>query len=69
MYPDSHTGTINEHHGTRLPVRQSESPSGQDATMTADWPPIGYENIQGDDESCHDLAQAVNQSIRHTVTG
>ena len=67
MCPDSHTGTITKEHGTRLPVRHNESPSGLDATMTADWPPIGYENIQGDDESCHDLAHAVNQSFRHTV--
>jgi len=67
MCPDSHTGTITKEHGTRLPVRHNESPSGLDATMTADWPPIGYENIQGDDESCHDLAHAVDQSFRHTV--
>ena len=67
MCLDLHSRTITKEHGTRLPVRQSESPSGQDVTMTADWPPIGYENIQGDDESCHDIAHAVNQSFMHTV--
>ena len=67
MCLDLHSRTSSKEHGTRLPVRHNESPSGLDATMTADWPPIGYENIQGDDESCHDLAHAVNQSFRHTV--
>jgi len=69
MCLDLHSRTISKYHGSRLPVRHNESPSGQDATMTADWPPIVSEMRQGDDNSCRDLVNAVNQSISQSVTG
>ena len=69
MCLDLHSRTISKYHGSRLPVRHNESPSGQDATMTADWPPIVSEMRQGDDNSCRDLVNAVNQSITQSVTG
>jgi hypothetical protein len=67
MCLDLHPGAISKYHGTRLPVRHIATPSGQDATMTADWPPIVSEMRHGDDNSCHDLAHAFNQSFSHSV--
>ena len=69
MHLDSHSRTISKYHGIRLPVRHNESPSGLDATMTADRPPIVSEMRQGDDNSCRDFVRAVNQSISQSVTG